>query len=758
MKSCLALKKRVLLILGICQIFTVFCARAQAEGTDFVKYVNPYIGTGGHGHTFVAASVPFGMVQIGPNGFNKGWDWCSGYHYSDKVLRGFSHMHLSGTGCSDLGDVLMMPYTGRIKVDAGNDRDPDRGYASRFSHDRETVSPYYYAVMLDDYKTKVELTATERAALHRYHFPAEEATHVVIDLQHGSTDRPHETFMKQIDKKTFVGYRFSSGWARDLRVFFAVRLQQNAADFHVYSNHSLLKGTAGTSDRLKGVISFAASEKPMMLKVGISPVSMENALANIDAEMPDWNFEKVVEHAKQKWNQELNKIKIATDDPAVRTTFYTAFYHTLIAPTLFNDHNRQYLGTDKKVYSNVSFDNYTIFSLWDTYRALHPLLTITQPNRLNDMIQSMLAIYEQQDVLPVWHLWGNETWTMVGYHAVPVIADAYLKGFDGFDKDLAYQAMKDTSVTNRDGDGVKYIKEKGYIPADKEKESVAKALEYSIDDACIARVAKARGQEDDYRYYKKRGKAYEQYFDSDIQFMRGRMNDGSWRTPFDPVSAKHRDDDYCEGNAWQYTWLVPQDPQGLINLFGSEEAFTAKLDTLFSMSSKLGEGASMDISGLIGQYAHGNEPGHHIPYLYAFAGQQWKTAEKVRHIMSTMYNDTPEGLCGNEDCGQMSAWYILSAMGFYPVDPAAGKYVLGSPAVEEAQIRLPGGNVFSLQAQNNSLQNIYIQSVTYNGKPYTKSYITHQMIMDGGQFILEMGSTPNKSFANDPPDRPNSPL
>ena len=744
--------KRVLFVLVFCQIVFIACASAQAETSDLIPYVDPYIGTGGHGHTFVAASVPFGMVQVGPNGFNKGWDWCSGYHYSDKVIRGFSHLHLSGTGCSDLCDVVLMPYTGPIKTSAGSDRNPDLGYASRFSHDRETVQPCYYSVMLDDYDVKVELTATERVALHQYHFPANQAGHVIIDLHPGSTDRVTETFINQIDAKTLVGYRFSSGWARDQRVYFAVRLQRGAADFHVYSDNSLLDGTAGASRKIKGVVTFAASTEPVRLKVGISPVSMENAIANIDAEMPGWDFKTVVEQSRQKWNQELNKIKISSDDQRIKRTFYTALYHTMIAPTLFNDHNRDYQGTDKKMYTDVPFDNYTVFSLWDTYRAEHPLLTITQPQRVNDMVQSMLAIFEQQGMLPVWHLWGNETWTMVGYHAVPVIVDAYFKGIGDFDADLAFKAMKGTAMNDRDG--VNYLKEKGYIPADKTKESVAMALEYAIDDACIAMMAKELGRRDDYEYFKKRSQAYKKYFDPDTTFMRGVKSDGSWNTPFDPVVSKHRNDDYCEGNAWQYTWLVPQDPHGLIDLFCSDEAFIKKLDRLFSMDSDLGSGASMDISGLIGQYAHGNEPGHHIPYLYAFAGQQWKTAEKVREIMKTMYHDTPEGLCGNEDCGQMSAWYVLSAMGFYPVHPAAGIYVLGSPAVEKTNICFPNGKTFSLVAKNNRPQNIYIQSATYNGDPYAKGYVTHKMIMDGGELVLKMGSKPNKLFAGDPADRP----
>lgn len=741
------------LMVGIGLMSTFLGASLHAAGSDPVDYVDPYIGTGGHGHTFLAPIVPFGAIQPGPNNFHQGWDWCSGYHYSDLVIRGFSHLHLSGTGCADLGDVMMMPYTGPVKTYSGTKDDPDSGYASRYRHENQTARPYYYAVTLDDYDTKVELAATERVALHRYQFPKDETGRVLIDLQAGNGDGARETFLQRIDDTTFGGYRFSGGWASDQRVFFAVKLQDKPADFRLYTDDDPLEGDSGKSNMIKGVISFAASSRPVMLKVAISPVSIENAAANIAAEMPHWNFQRVVDASKQKWNAELGKIKIESPSESTKRVFYTACYHTMISPVLFNDHDRQYRGTDKKVYADAAFDNYSIFSLWDTYRAQHPLLTITQPDRVSDMVESMLAIYEQQGILPVWHLMGNETWTMVGYHAVPVIVDAYLKGFD-MNAERAYAAVKSTAMNDREG--VNYLKERGYIPGDKVGESVAKALEYAIDDATIALMAQKLGKTDDYAYFKKRSEAYKEYFDKETNFMRGRMDDGSWRTPFDPIASQHRRNDYCEGNAWQYTWLVPQDPEGLIALFGSEEAFLEKLDRLFAMSSDLGHEASPDISGMIGQYAHGNEPGHHIAYLYAFAGRQWKTAEKVRQIMSTMYNDTPDGLCGNEDCGQMSAWYVLSAMGFYPVHPANGIYVLGSPAVSEAKIHLPGGKTFTLEAAGNSPENVYIQSATWNGKPYTKGWITHDMITTGGKLTLKMTNKPNKTFAQNPADRPKS--
>lgn len=730
----------------------VLCGFAVgAETGGVVQYVDPYIGTGGHGHTFMGASAPFGAIQPGPMNIHKGWDWCSGYHYSDTVLIGFSHLHLSGTGCADLGDILIMPYTGEIKTDKGTQENPDGGYASRYSHATETARPEYYAVTLDDYGIKAELTATERAAMHRYTFGAGKPARIIVDLQEGNSDRATQTFIKRIDAKTFGGYRFSSGWASDQRIYFAIKVQGEVTEFAVYDGNTQLTGADYKSAKAKGVLTVAA-DKPVLLKVAISPVSVDNALLNMRTEMDHWDFDKVVEQTRKEWNRELSRIRVEGSDSQKRI-FYTALYHTMIAPVLFNDSNGDYRGTDKKVYRNAGFQNYSIFSLWDTYRAEHPLLTITQPERVNDMIRSMLAIFEQQGILPIWHLMGNETQTMVGYHAVPVIADAYFKGFDGFDANKAFEAMKASAMNDRKG--VKYLKEMGYIPGDKEGESVAKALEYAIDDACIAAMAEALGRADDHAYFSERAKAYAKYFDAQTKFMRGKMADGSWRTPFDPISSRHREDDYCEGNAWQYTWLVPHDPEGLIGLFGSEEAFIGKLDTLFSMSSELGEGASSDISGLIGQYAHGNEPSHHISYLYAFAGQPWKTAEKVRKIMASMYTEGPEGLCGNEDCGQMSAWYVFSAMGFYPVHPANGVYVLGSPAVDRATIQT-GGKQFTVEVVDNSDKNIYIQSVQHNGADYRKGYITHQMITEGGSLVIRMGGEPNKTFGVNPEDRPKS--
>ncbi len=736
-------------------LLSLACLSAPLYSSGPIDSVDPLIGTGGHGHTFIGASVPFGAIQPGPNNIYKGWDWSSGYHYSDPIIKGFSHLHLSGTGCTDLGDILVMPNTGEIKTMQGSDNNPAQGYISLYDRRTQIARPNYYAVTLSDYNIKAELSASERVAIHRYTFPQKKG-HIIIDLENGNSDRATDTYITQIDNNTIGGYRHSSGWANDQRVFFVLTAEQSFDNLTLYHRDDKLAESKGKGPSMKAVISYDNLTKPVIIKVGISPVSMENAKKNISDEMPGWNLESIAEQGAAKWNKELGTIVAESKSPEVKRIFYTALYHTMIAPVLFNDSNGQYRGTDKTVYDNPGFDNYSIFSLWDTYRAEHPLLTIIQPHRVNNMVQSMLKIYKQQGYLPVWHLLGNETWTMVGYHAVPVIADAYLKGYNGFDPEEAFEAVKTTAMNDRAG--VKYIKEIGYIPAEKEGESVAKAMEYAIDDACIALMAKKMGKQTDYEYFTQRANAYTKYFDKETTFMRGITSDGKWREPFDPIASKHRSDDYCEGNAWQYNWLVPQDPEGLISLFDSEEAFVNKLDKLFTMSSSLGQGASSDISGLIGQYAHGNEPSHHIAYLYAYAGQQWKTAQYVRRIMKELYKDTEDGLCGNEDCGQMSAWYVLSAMGFYQVHPASGIYVIGSPALDRAEIRIPGKpNTFTIIANNNSDSNIYINSIKYNGKPYGKSFITHDMILSGGILELEMSSTPNKAFAEKAVDRPYSP-
>ncbi|RYF68927.1 MAG: glycoside hydrolase family 92 protein, partial [Cytophagaceae bacterium] len=657
------------------------------------RYVDPFIGTGFHGHVFMGANVPFGAVQLGPTQMSQGWDWCSGYHYSDSLIIGFSHTHLNGTGIGDLGDVLIMPTTGPIKLTKGTTKDSKSGYSSRFSHTSETARPGYYAVNLQRYNIDVALTTTERVGLHQYTFPKSNDAHILLDLGEGVGDRSTDTYLEQLNDSTLVGYRFSKGWATDQRLYFAVVFAKPIRKLDLFSDQIAVAGSSAKGVRVKGVLSFGtqAGEK-VLLKVGISPVSSANALANIRAELPHWNMAKVIRDADAAWNKELGKIVVKTKDRDRLKLFYTSLFHTQVAPSLFNDHNGDYRGADRQVHPKATFANMTTFSLWDTYRSAHPLFTLTQPRRVSDMVNSMLAIYDQQGKLPVWHLVGNETNTMPGNSAMPVIADACLKGIAGFDVDRAFNAMKNSAML--DERGLKFVKQQGYIPADSLVESVARGLEYAIDDWAIAQVAKKLGKADDYAYFSKRAKAFQYYFDPSTRFMRGRVSEGERRTPFSPLVSRHMKDDFAEGNAWQYTWLVPQDVEGLIGLFKGEQAFTQKLDSLFVIKGDMGAEASNDITGLIGQYAHGNEPSHHITYLYGYVGQPWKTADKVRYILDSLYTPRTDGLSGNEDVGQMSAWYVLSALGFYPVNPANGAYVFGSPVFDEATLKLENGKSF----------------------------------------------------------------
>jgi predicted alpha-1,2-mannosidase len=647
-----------------------------------------------------------------------------------------------------------MPYTGELATNPGSRKDPGTGYASRYAHDQEQARPGFYSVVLLDHDVHVALTATERVGLHRYRYPADKQAHLAIDLQfENGGGRVVESRLRRIDEDTVVGYRRSAGWAKDQRVFFALKSSKPFAAFRILQGEREVGGEAAEGRGLRAIGTYDGSPGEVLVRVGISPVSEENALANLEQEAGTTDFDAVAAAAQAAWNEQLGRIRIKADDRTSRI-FYTALYHTMIAPALFNDLNGDYRGADGKVHRAAEFDNYTIFSLWDTYRAAHPLFTLTQPERVGQFMQTMLAIRDQQGKLPVWHLMGNETDTMVGYHAVPVVVDAYFKGLLKADPERAYEAIRNSAM--RDERGLDTVKELGYIPAEREGESVAKAMEYAIDDWCIAQMAKALGKQDDFTYFSTRARAYREYFDPTTRFMRGKLSDGAWREPFDPIKSSHRRDDYCEGNGWQYLWLVPQDPEGLIELLGGDVPFAEKLDQLFTVESIKSEDASADISGLIGQYAHGNEPGHHTTYLYAFVGQQWKTARLVRQILTTLYSDQPDGLSGNEDCGQMSAWYVFSAMGMYPVNPAAGIYVFGSPVINEATIAVPGGKSFTIVTKNNSPENLYIQSVELNGKPYSKSYIAHPDIIAGGELTFVMGPEPNKAFGSAPEDRPRS--
>lgn len=716
-----------------------------------VDYVDPLIGSGGHGHVFVGASVPFGAVQIGPNNIYKGWDWCSGYHYSDSLIIGFSQLHLSGTGIGDLGDILIMPYTGDKYLEKGRQEFPHNGYLSTFSHENEIVKPGYYSVQMDN-GVRVELGAAERTGYHQYFFPENEESYIIIDLNEGINDSATKVELKKVDDYTLTGYRFSTGWAKEQQVYFAILSSVPLSDFSLYEDTTLIAFTDQNSRNVKGLISFENAPKKVELKVGISPVSSENALDNIANEIPDWDFEKIVNVAEEKWNKELSKITVKTNNLTDKRIFYTSLYHSFIHPSLFNDFNGDYQGTDNKIYRDAGFDNYTILSTWDTYRATHPLFIITHPDKTADFVNSMLAIYDQQGYLPIWHLNGYETKTMVGISSLQIISEAYLKGIQGFDAERAYEAIKTTSMLGIEG--LNYHKELKPIPYDGEvRKTVAQAMELSISDGSTALMAKELGKDQDYEYFLNRSKNYRLYYDDSVNFFRGVKDDGSRNPLFEPLSSKRSIAvDYAEGNAWQYLWLAPQDVSGLIDLMGGEEMFVARLDSFFNLDSE--EEVLIDLTGLIGQYAHGNEPSHHIAYLYAYAGQQWKTAEKVHFIMKEFYKDNPDGIIGNEDAGQMSAWYIFSSLGFYPVFPASQNYVIGTPLFEEVSINLDDNKQFVIRANNLSDKNIYVQSLTLNGEPYTKSFITHKDIISGGELEFTMGNSPNNLFGAKLEDRP----
>jgi len=760
--------KQLLCLLACCTALSAIAqttpsALAQKEPV-LVSFVDPYIGTGAHGHTFLGASVPFGAVQVGPTNFNKGWDWCSGYNYSDSVVVGFAQNHLNGTGIPDLCDVMIMPFTGKARTEPGSQNNPAAGYASHYDHNHEIARPNYYSVWLKDHHVRVELTATERVAFHRYHFPTDRQGHIIIDLLQGNFDTGWQhpkayACLQKLNDSTLIGFRNTSQWAQDRRIYFAIRTSIPLTGLSMLNGTRVVTSDSVQADTVKALISFDKmrhAPAEVMLKIGVSNISGQQALANIAAEIPGWNFDDIVRQGNDKWEQALGKIKIEAADPVQRIVFYTALYHTMIAPALYNDHDGSYRGTDGKVYWHAPFNNYTIFSLWDTYRTLNPLMTLIQPERVNDFVNTMLAIYQQQGKLPIWHLQDRETDCMVGYSAVPVIADAILEGFHGFDANLALEAMKASST--RDDYGMNYLKQMGYIPADKERESVSKALEYAVDDWCISRVAEKLGKTGDEKYYAQRARLYNRYFDTTTKFMRPVLADGSFRTPFNPFNSIHEWGDYTEGNAWQYTWLVPQDVESLIRLEGGDKAFVTKLDSLFVVTGDLGSDASPDISGLVGMYAQGNEPNHHIPYLYDFAGYPWKTAEKISRITREFYTAKNDGLCGNDDCGQMSAWYVMSALGFYPVNPANGVFVFGTPLVRKAvlQVGVGGDKRFTMETVNFGEKNIYIQKVTLDGQPYSKSFIDFKQIRSGATLRFYMGDKPNLAFGAAPADRPTS--
>ncbi|MBX5479079.1 MAG: GH92 family glycosyl hydrolase [Pyrinomonas methylaliphatogenes] len=714
-------------------------ALAQRRTAKLVDYVNPFIGTGGHGHTYPGAVLPFGMVQLSPDTRVTGWDSCSGYHYSDDVIYGFSHTHLSGTGVPDYNDILFAPTVGEAYLEPKTGEDAMRGYASHFSHRNEVARPGYYAVLLDDEKIKVELTATMRVGLHRYTFPDTDRANIIVDLRH--RDKVLDSMLRVVGPARIEGYRRSQSWARDQIVYFVAEFSKPFKEFGIALDGRILAGAreARGAD-VRAFFRFdARHDEPILVRVAISAVDLDGARRNLAAELNHWDFERVRRDAERAWERELSRIIVRGGTREQLIDFYTAMYHLMLAPNVFMDVDGRYRGRDFKIHTARDYTHYTVFSLWDTFRAAHPLFTIIDQKRTRDFIRTFLAQYEQVGRLPVWELAANETDTMIGYHAVSVIADAAVKGIAGFDWEEAFEAMKQSA--ERDARGLAAYRQRGYVAIEDDRESVSKTLEYAYDDWCIAQMARLLGRDDDHRRYLERARYYRNLFDRETGFMRPRKRDGSWLTPFDPreVSAH-----YTEANAWQYTFFVPQDIGGLIELMGGPERFELKLDELFTTESKLTGRELPDITGLIGQYAHGNEPSHHIAYLYDYVGRPWKAQARVHQIMTELYKPTPDGLSGNEDCGQMSAWYIFSAAGFYPVTPGSKTYAIGSPLFEEVTFNLENGRRFTIRARNVSARRIYIRSATLNGRPYSRPFITHDDLMRGGTLVLTMSDRPSR--------------
>ncbi len=713
----------------------------------FTNHVNPFIGTGGHGHTYPGATVPFGMLQVSPDNGISSWDWCSGYHYSDSIVAGFSHLHLSGTGIGDLADILFMPTNKKLDLTTKTTSRDQLTYKSSYTHANEKATPGYYQVFLEDPKINVELTSSQRTAFHKYTFAKNDKQSVIIDLGFAiNWDKALKTALTIEDRFTISGYRYSMGWAKNQKVFFVAKFSKPIAESVLLANKELTKGNFSEGENTSAQLFFDAdNSEELFVKVALSSVSVANAKDNLDSESS--NFEKTKTKAASIWNSAISKIEVETPVDSLKTIFYTAMFHTQVAPVTYSDKNGQFRREDDQIVTAKDYTAYSTLSLWDTFRAENPLLTLLAPKQTSDIVNSMLAYYDTKKILPVWTLYANETNTMTGYHSIPVIVDAYQKGIKGFDAEKAYQAMKATMM--QDERGLNFYKKYGYIPYNLLDESVTITLEYAYDDWCVAQMAKALGKNEDYQFFLNRSKAYKHLFDPKTGFMRGKSEDGkSWNEPFDAKHSNHREHtDYTEGNAWQHSWFVPHNVDDFISLHGSNQVFTKRLEQLFTESSEItGSNVSADISGLIGQYAHGNEPSHHIAYMFNHANQPWRTQYWVRHILDTQYNTTPNGLSGNEDCGQMSAWYVFSSMGLYPMNPASGEYEIGSPIFEKAKINLEGGKTFVIEAENVSDKNFYIQSATLNGVEFNQTVITHQQIVKGGVLHFVMGAQPNKKW------------
>jgi putative alpha-1,2-mannosidase len=751
------MKNKLCMLLLATGIGLFSCAEKELP-KEYTDSVNVFIGTGGHGHTFPGATLPHGMVQLSPDTRLFGWDACSGYYYDDTSIMGFSHTHLSGTGIGDYGDILFMPVVGEKPLIAGTAENPDEGYRSRFSHEQESARPGYYQVLLQDDSINVELTATLRAGLHRYTYPKASDARLIVDMEPTIHGHQHPvTQIRVVNDSTIAGMKYTVGWAKRHYVYFYA-VFSSPFDYKLYSGTEYQSdSTSVTVNTAKAVIRFKnlPVDGRVLAKVGISSVDEEGARLNVEAEIPNWNFEGVMKEANTVWNEALGKIDIETSDNDSRTVFYTSLYHAFIQPSLASDVDGRYRTMGHEIKQDASYTNYTVFSLWDTFRAAHPLYTIVTPEQNQAFIRSLLRKYDEGGILPKWELASNETGTMIGYHAVSVIVDAMMKKQCDFDVKKALEACIRSSVYDTTGVtpmmdrqilngklmpvSIKYKNELGYIPCDKVGGSVSQGLEFAYNDWLIAQMMKEHNRKDLYDKYMELSRNYRNYFDPETKLMRGRLTDGSWITPFDPASVQ-RPSNYVEGNAWQWAWFVPQDVEGLMELVGGQKSFEAHLDTLFTTSSELtgDPNAAADVTGMIGQYAHGNEPSHHIPYLYNYAGAPRKTQALVDHILRTLYHNDPNGLSGNEDVGQMSAWYALSAMGFYSFCPGRPVYEIGRPMFDKVTIHLSNGKDFIIQAKNNSVENKYIRSMKLNGEKLAEPRFSHFDLMKGGELIFEM--------------------
>jgi predicted alpha-1,2-mannosidase len=736
---------------------------AASSPADVLSLVDPFVGTGAHGHTYPGATVPFGMVQVSPDTGNDGWDWCSGYHRRDASIMGFSFTHLSGTGVGDMLDVLLMPTVGERQLEPGTRERPDDGYRSRFSHDREQASPGYYSVRLADSGVKVELTATERVGLQRYTFPARGAAHVVLDLAHMMADGGGgvlDASLEVPDDRTVVGGRRVTRWAVNRHVYFAARFSRPFKAWGLRVGGEDRPGLRSARDRsLKAWVDYETrAGETIVVRVALSPTGIEGALRNLEAEASRADFDSVRAGAARSWRKALSRITIEGGTEKQRRTFYTALYHAHLAPTLFDDVDGSYRGLDGQVHQASGFHYHSTFSLWDTYRAAHPLYCLIQRERSRDFARSLvrMAVESPDGQMPVWPLANGETNCMIGYHSASVLAEAWAKGIRGFDLATAFERMK-AMAAQAAYRGLGDYGRLGFVPADREGESVSKTLEYSYDDWCVAQVAKALGRRDDEREFRRRALFDRNVLDPRTGFARPRLADGSFASPFDPTrqGVTTRWHDYTEGNAWQYTFAAQHDPEAYVRLLGGRDALARRLDALFTtpLDTKA-VGLPPDVTGLVGQYAHGNEPSHHVAYLYVYAGEPWRTQERVRGILDTLYDDTPEGLSGNDDCGQMSAWYVLSALGLYPVNPAQATYVLTSPLFERATIELGEGRRFVVSVERSSPADVYVQSATLGGRPLPRAWIRHDEVMTAGELHFVLGPRSNPRWAVDLADAP----